>query len=660
MNGRLGVRAVVLVTLLTLLGGCGGQVPPASPGAPGTADGSPAVGSAPPNGSAPSAAPAGSGPVLPPPGPVLDPAAAATAVLQASDDDARVAAILGILDGVNLGVYTSDGQPIVVGAERSEADVWAYDFEVAGLAAGVRDGDVLELGSIANDLVEMAATDGGSVQASAVTAAVHEAAAAVVADPDRPDAYALAVAVELARQGTPRVDLAVPSGDPVLLDPLAAFLVTLDLVLPHVAARPPSGTVHDGRVASTDGARLAAAPCPQVLSGSGRWIAGISAGATGLGGISNASYDRYLQGRLVGGTVAMDLEGHDTWHHGHEDANGGSDATDKLYQLTLAVRVPGPSGPIPCGSLSGTSMPPMGMVVGADVTWRHPGLEEHSTIVTDPRTSDRGLAFLVATPKTEPYPSAIGPEERRTIDIEAEVNVLQALGGDLYMRLAGVPALQTERVHTQVAWHRTYVVELVIDSELTMIKGNSYPGTLGKTRAQGHFPVVDYITATQAPPPPGFASELNVVSLTTTTTPAATKGKCDTEWIVPGRGPSRSIDWTIVHLVVYPETDIQLRMDAGPYSEDFPDDYDGLMCPPSGRIRLGPSRGSVWETLIFLEYQQGVQLKGIGQGRWTIVGTRDTWRTGGEIAIWESQPTCQGYCSGTLKVTLRVQPLPGP
>ena len=129
---------------------------------------------------------------------------------------------------------------------------------------------------------------------------------------------------------------------------------------------------------------------------------------------------------------------------------------------------------------------------------------------------------------------------------------------------------------------------------------------------------------------------------------------------MPRAGATPSIDWKILDLVVYPETDIRLRMDTGPYTEEFPDSYDGLICTPAGRVRLGPSRGSVWETLILLAYPQGILLRGNGPQRWTVVATRDTWRRGGEVAVWNSDETCAGFCRGELKVTLRVDPLPGP
>ena len=651
------VRTVVVASLLVVVGACG---TPTSLVAPDTEPATSAPAASTPSG------PAASGltepaPSLPPPGDVLEPAAAAAAVLNAVDDVARTAAVLAILDGVNFGVYTADGEPIIVGAERSEGDVWAYDFEVVGLAAAVRDRDEVSLDSIANDLVELAAGGSVSLAATTITRAVHEAAASIATDTGQPNAYALAVAVELGRQGPRGVDLAVASIDdgPVILDGLAAFLVTLDLVLPFVAAQQPRGIAHDERVASISNAVLTAAPCPQNITGSGGWIAGISAGSSGLGGATNASFDRYLQGRLVGGTVGMQLGGESGWHHGHDDANGQADVQDKVYELTLSVRAPGPPGPIDCGVLSGSTLPPLGAVVGADVRWQHPNLEQHGAIESDPKTSERGNAFLVVTPRSEPHPSEIGPEQRRTIPIEAQVNVLQALGGDLYVRLAGVPALQTKTVHTQVSWHRSYEVHLDLESRLTATRGSSYRGELGKTSATGTFRVTDYYAATQAPPVEVMAP-VSIYSVTTTATPAATKGKCNTEWIAEKGGASRNIDWMVTGLIVYPETDISLAMDAGSNSNEFPDVYDGLLCSGGGNVRLGPSPGNVWETLIFLAYQGGIRLRGTGSGAWTILATPDTWARGGEIAKWDSDETCMGYCKGTLKVTLRVRPLPGP
>jgi hypothetical protein len=652
------VRSFFVGSLLVAVAACGTPTSSVEPATDASASAASPTGSAAPSGSGPTE-PA---PPLPPPGDVLEPRAAAAAVLGAADDASRVAAILGVLDGVNFGVYTSSGDPIVVGAERSEGDAWAYDFEVAGLAAAVRDGDEITLGSIAADIASMAAAAGdGSITAAGITQAVHDAAASIAADLGQPNAYALAVAIELGRQGPRGVDLAAaPTDDgPVILDGLAAFLVTLDLVLPAIAAQPPSGSVNDGRVASAGGIAQAAAPCPQNITGSGGWIAGISAGNTGLGGATNASFDRYLQGRLVGGTVDTKLGGSPAWHHAHEDANGEVQNEDKVYELIMSVRVPGPAGPPECGALRGATMAPLGAIVGADVSWNHIGLEEHGTVDSDPKTSERGHAQLIVTPRIEPHPAEIGPEQRRGIDIEAKVNVLQALGGDLYTRLAGVPALQLQTVHTEVSWHRSYLVDVELESKLTATRGSTYRGTLGNTTATGTFRVTDYYAATQAPPVEHMAP-VSIFSVTTTATSASTKGDCNTEWIAEKGGASRNIDWMVTGLIVYPETDISLAMDAGMNYNEFPDIYDGLHCSGGGKARLGPSPGNVWESLIFLAYQQGIKLRGTGPDKWTILATPDTWARGGEIAKWKSNETCQGYCSGTLEVTIRVRRLPGP
>lgn len=113
-------------------------------------------------------------------------------------------------------------------------------------------------------------------------------------------------------------------------------------------------------------------------------------------------------------------------------------------------------------------------------------------------------------------------------------------------------------------------------------------------------------------------------------------------------------------LALWPPEEIGLDLDTGADTTEQPDDYDGLICTPGGRVRLGPRPGNVWETMLFLGHPGGLKFRGTGSNAWTISGTLDTWTRGGDLATWHSQETCGGRCKGFLDMVVRIRPLPGP
>jgi hypothetical protein len=654
-----GARGLLVILATTaLVAGCGTSVPTTQP-ARSVGVGTPEVASAGPPGTS----------ALPPAGPVLEPRAAAAAVLGAADDDARRAAILGILRGVNLGVYTPDGHQVLAGGERSMDDVWIYDFEVDGLAASVRDGDEIQLDDIAAGLAEFAtANGGGALTAADVAAHVRAAARSVAADPGQPRAYALAVAIELSRQGRSGTDLAQPPPDgPVVLDGLAAFLVNLDLVLPLAEAAAPAARGVPLVASLTDVGPATAAGCYTSSIGSPTrgWIAGVGVRGPEWGpmtSVPNASFDRYLQSQVVGGLVEAKLDGPRAWHHDHTDSGGAvTPGGDQKYTFSIRLRVRAPRSPVACGPLAGFSPPSEGEIVGADVAWDHPELDRHAAIVQEDAMTDAlGTSYLVTDPNAERYPSAIGPEQKKTIAVSAQVNVLKALGGDLYSKLAGVPAIQRRTVYTEVSWHRSYAVDIELASSLTITRGVTYKGPLGKATAQGTIPVIEFREGSSVPIYHGV-EVVNPGFLTTSTTPARTRGRCNTEWVLQKSGASRKIDWQVRDLVIWPAADFSLWMDTGANPDEQPDNYDGKICTRGGTVRLGPSPGNVWESFVFLGHPQGLVLdKHQGNGHWSVSSDPNIWARGGDLATWTSDETCGGRCTGPLIVVVRIRPLPGP
>jgi hypothetical protein len=58
--------------------------------------------------------------------------------------------------------------------------------------------------------------------------------------------------------------------------------------------------------------------------------------------------------------------------------------------------------------------------------------------------------------------------------------------------------------------------------------------------------------------------------------------------------------------------------------------------------------------------QGGIEFAGLGAGRWDYRADLTTWEQGGTVAVWKSEETCDGLCTGSVKLTLRVTPLPFP
>jgi hypothetical protein len=215
-------------------------------------------------------------------------------------------------------------------------------------------------------------------------------------------------------------------------------------------------------------------------------------------------------------------------------------------------------------------------------------------------------------------------------------------------------------VDVDVTWHRTYVVKVSVTSILVVTRGVTYNGELGTTSARGEIPVIEFRNDDQVAVFHG-TEITNPGILTTTATPASTQGQCNTEWIEQKGGASREIDWQVRDLVVWPPDKLFLWMDTGSNTGELPDNYDGLICTPGGNVRLGPSPGNVWETMIFLSYPRQIRLGGTGPGKWTLTGSVvDTFARGGDLATWESQETCGGRCKGVLQAVLSVRPVPGP
>jgi hypothetical protein len=595
-----------------------------------------------------------------------EPSAAAAAVLDAASDSARRDAILAIFAAVGIGVYAPDGTAIVVGAERSPDDFFAYDFEVDALAVAVRDGDASSVADLAEDLAASGFIDGDrAFTADEIASAIQRGASNALADPGEPTGYAIQVVRALELYGPTAIDIAAPTaGDPLRLDALSAFLVAADITLPSLDAGPPPTASIRGQLASADRSAplvlVASAACDNIgrLATTANRSVGQVARELLRGGVGPSTVvDPYLQSVLMHSAVDATLQSPTSWHYFHKDTGNTGIAA---FQLSLTLRVRPSQQAIDCGLLAGVTMPPEGPIQAAPVMWDDSRLKRHGTDVCPQygcqETGNDGLAILEHTQKTEPGPGGVGPEMHELVTVKVKADILRALGPGLAAILQAPLVVRAER-QVDIKWHRSYQVKLELESILVVSKANFYIGKVATARASGTFDVSD------ARSPDGFSTADAVTGfLTVSTTPGPDAGKCNTV-TASGRG---KIDWQIREAIIWPPEEIAAFMDTGRETNNRdPDKYWFHACV-NGKTVINDKndRGSVWESNFSLGHpygKLGFAFEGLAANNgWSVLATEDTWQRGGLVAIWEGDERCGGYCSsGHIELKLSVTPLPG-
>jgi hypothetical protein len=666
-------RYLVAVTALVLISGCASTpAEPSSSASDGSTGGTPST-SQPPRSF-----------VVPDPNARFDPVALAEAVVGADSDAAREQAIVNALAGIGLGIYTAEGEPIVSGAERTSTDFMVYDFEVTALSGGIADGDDVFLDDIAAELSVMNVSAGGTpYSAEEFASAVTTATAAAMASPDQTAGYALRLARELGMRRATPIDLATPpGGGPIVLDPLAGFLVAADISLPRILGAEPPVAAGQVMIASAAGvANLTAAdPCTKFRRQVGtNWYAGM----TRLPGsnATNASFSRSLQARLIGGTVKVGGSYESAWHRRHP----GDPATSKVYFVGLQLRVAVPPR-INCGPIrfAGGQIRGGGQIVDAEVTWTHPGLEGHGRIdcpADCQKTDAQGVARLIVEPHEEPPPGGIGPEFTTAIPVTAEVNLFRALGPDLFGVLSLPPdmrVLARKQMTTDVSWHRAYEISVAIDSQLygNKAQAGDYANHVGTGTLSG---VLDVDTLHR----PGDIAQLppKIGTLVTVTDkgtgPLCAGGLHRSEGSITVMQNSGTIDFQVIEAVVYPPEDLYLYLDVGPADDYMDDTYRLVQCVRGVIVVDTTSKGTnFWEGTIFRGYPRGLAFSGVAmtdggptvdiqENVWNLRASRQDWEGNSDfvVAVWETPQVCGGYCdSGKswLNMTILARPLPDP
>ena len=631
--------------------------------------------------------PAGSGgtvaePTGPQPtiGPFADPESAAAAVLAATDPGARRAAVLAVLGAVGIGIYASDGSPIIQGAERSENDFWVYDFELDGMLDGLADGDRIPLAELAGGLAGAGVTSSeGPVTEAALGHVLRAGVSAALADPGNRSSLALLVVRALAQREATPVDLGTPSEDPITLDPLANFLVAADVLLPTQAADPShaatavvdraSGPVVARAIADADPAalpvRVAAGGCGQIAGSNtvNSWGSGQAAVQLLQGGIRRGMpVSEMLHAILLNGLVAVQTQW-DNPHYGHQAA-----VTTSRLKATYVLRIRPSQTAVACGLFRAVLLGAQGPLVGLPVAWRDAPLQRHGQTVcgatTCAVTKADGASTLLFEPKRERDPVGIGPEIHEAARVTAEADVLTGLGGDLFSRIPNAPIKKVAAFDVDVSYHRSYQVFLDVSSTLRIapikppIGPNIYQNPV---MALAHIEGTLEVTAVQdgnghvGPPLDGTLKNL-------TRPPAGVPGTC---WSATADSHGwKTSQWMVRHAVLYPPQDVAVSLDVA--GTNAVDSYWYVICPPgSGRIETKNSGNVVWENQMFLSHAMGpygMEFAGLGPNQWTFYDDDDVWANGGTLAEWYSPEACNGNClaSSFLRLTLRIVPLPAP
>jgi hypothetical protein len=115
------------------------------------------------------------------PGPSAPANDLARRVTQAASADARYDALLAVMDALNVGVYSGQGEMILGGAERAAADFYVYDIELRMMAGALGRGQTFGVVDLAMQLTAMGLLPEGqtldpNVVRAAILTIVREAA----------------------------------------------------------------------------------------------------------------------------------------------------------------------------------------------------------------------------------------------------------------------------------------------------------------------------------------------------------------------------------------------------------------------------------------------------------------------------------------------------
>lgn len=322
--------------------------------------------------------------------------ALAQAVTHARSTPARREAVTAVMRALRVGVYTGKGRAIVRGADRGSGDVYAYDFEVKALAAGLARHDATSL----NDLAARLATAGIGVNGAPLTGAVlgqviaSRTRTAIRGHASHPAVGLIARDLGLARG----VDIAAPlAADKPLLDPLQTWLIAADIAAPllhRAAARPRVALAHAASACNNNSTGRTAGDI--VL---GKWVAGLTPATAPLT-VLNELTD-LVHGVAIAYSARLFKVPTDTataW-----GTNGPGSGKPIRFQVR-AEMLDDLGEAINCGALAGYTVPPKGPISGVQIEWDVKSLYDQGVVTCDAactQTQGDGVATLAFQPFDE-------------------------------------------------------------------------------------------------------------------------------------------------------------------------------------------------------------------------------------------------------------------
>lgn len=380
----------------------------------------------------------------------------ANRLTSAGSNQERARAMLFVMRALNIGVYTPEGVPIVVGAERSSTDFFLYDFELDIMARALGRNQTWSIADAAGMLSEMGLEPWGQpLEPNVLRIALEDGTEDALSSPaDAASRLPLLVHQLGLRRG---YDLTTTDLDAVELDALQAWLIVADFAL--AALRNVTAPTGQSRLPEQSGGLVArATPPPLTLAGSsacdnigraasGYWAAGKYSAA--LHKLASAALDlaehaldvvhaAMLANSIQIRAIPLDVQ----THYGH-----GSDGASMDFAISVMMLDDLSKSNIACGWLSFLEWPKPGPVPDVLVNWApltHIGADRlqflrfHGELDCGPwynapcftMTDANGLARLTFKPRREAIPG-VGTVREARGTVEGRVHLNAAFGNAL-------------------------------------------------------------------------------------------------------------------------------------------------------------------------------------------------------------------------------------
>lgn len=344
--------------------------------------------------------------------------------LNSPGEESRYRALLHVFEALGFGVYTTEGDPVLVGEERAEGDLYFYDFELRMIATAQERGDESTLGDVTATLSDMGITEtgGGQVTAASMRSRLLDGVDAAFAGPDAPGSFLAMLVRELGLARDPSYDLRtdVPLED-IRLSAAQQFLIVADVGAYFVFQNGPvdvtasqlvdqsSGVLHSNPSGVAQTCEEWGKEIKQIW-GVGVFVAGLT--AAGPAAVLAAAVIDGLHGVVLAyGVAVVGMDNYLDTHYGHETPG-------KELSFRVLVTMQDDLGEIStkCGWLAGVEFPPKGPIEGVEMKWSGRGGLERNGMVTCPASTcektaaDTGIATLVFQPDQEHEPYGGGVE----------------------------------------------------------------------------------------------------------------------------------------------------------------------------------------------------------------------------------------------------------